>query len=98
MFISESENTIRIQCTFTDTEDALTDIDDAEVRIYDKNKALIETIDTVTRVSEGVYYAEYTTPQSTKATNYFCSMRGTVDSKLVVKRGQFQTRFFVDEG
>lgn len=98
IFYSESENTVRIQCTFTDSDEALIDVDDLEVRIFDRTKNLLETIDTVTRESEGVYYALYETPASTGVVNYYCSFAGTVNGNVVIKRDKFQTRFWVDDG
>ena len=95
LFTCEARNTIRIQCTFTDSSDSLTDVDDIELTIYDHTKTLIDTIETVTRVSEGVYYALYTTPESTSDKTYYCTMAGTVDGYPVSETDKFKTKFYI---
>lgn len=97
IFIGESGNTIKVQCTFTDANDELIDVNNLELRIFDKDKNQIDTVSTITRVSEGIYYALYTLPESMSVVNYFCSFHGNVGGNTVVERDRFQSRFWVND-
>lgn len=99
MYVCEAGTTLKFTATFTDADDALTDLDtDTQYfKIYDSTKTQIgETITSgVTRESEGVYYYLYETTFDTDPQTYWGEIGGEVSSVDVLVRRQFQTRFDV---
>ena len=96
MFVLESENTITATVEFRDSLDTLIDLSDTYAKIYDAKKTLILTdTDNVERVSQGIYSYSYETDAEAKPSIYYIEIGGTYNSKKVLSREPFQTKFDV---
>lgn len=89
-----SGDTIRLIVHFRAFDDTLIDPTNIELKIYDENEQLIETIpiDDSNKESVGIYFYDYTTPEDIKGDIIF-EFRGIYNNKPILSRGRIKTKF-----
>jgi hypothetical protein len=90
-----SGSTIKLKCTFTDFEDKLVDPDTVKFIVYDYkfNKINEYVLTSENRIGEGVYFYNYTTPNTESLTYY--EFKGEIQGTIAIERGSVRTKFIV---
>lgn len=84
-------NTIRFKCEFFDFDNSKADPQIIKFIIYDERYNVVFQENGATRLSEGEYIFDYTTPE--RKGKYYYEWYGEVDGKPSIKRGEFKTDF-----
>jgi len=87
-------DTVRLIVNFVDFDGNMIDPTDIELKIYDSNEQLKETItiDDTCKQSTGVYQYDYPTPDDTQGDLIF-EFRGMFSGKPILSRGRIKGEF-----
>jgi hypothetical protein len=87
-------DTVRLVVNFVDFDGNMIDPTDIELKIYDSNQQLKETItiDNSYKQSTGVYQYDYPTPDDTQDDLIF-EFRGMFNGKPILSRGRIKGEF-----
>lgn len=88
-------DTIRVQATFTNESGTLVDADGQAVtfKVYNADTRAVLTSAAATRSSTGIYFYDYTVPDTEQA--YFLEMSGLFATKTQLKRTKIKAKFKV---
>jgi hypothetical protein len=90
-----SGSTIKLKCTFTNFEDNLIDPDVVKFIVYDYkfNKINEYILNSSNKISEGIYFYNFTTPNEESLIYY--EFKGEIQGTIAIERGSIRTKFII---
>lgn len=89
-------DTVRLYGEFRDWESNLVDVDSLEVKIYDKEELLLDTINTgIINYEVGKYYVPYTIPNENGGYLTY-KFSGNINGEQIMRGGKIPIKFVGD--